>query len=53
MKLITGDLSPYSAKVRMQLYAMGIEDVEFELPASFSWENCRLTRRLVEYLYWR
>jgi glutathione S-transferase len=35
MKLITGDLSPYSAKVRMQLYAMGIEDVEFELPASF------------------
>ncbi len=35
MKLITGDLSPYSAKVRMQLYAMGIEDVEFDLPASF------------------
>lgn len=35
MKLITGDLSPYSAKVRMQLYAMGIENVEFDLPASF------------------
>ena len=35
MKLITGDLSPYSAKVRMQLYAMGIDDVEFDLPASF------------------
>ncbi len=35
MKLITGDLSPYSAKVRMQLYAMGISDVEFELPAKF------------------
>lgn len=35
MKLITGDLSPYSAKVRMQLYAMGVQDVEFDLPASF------------------
>ena len=35
MKLITGNLSPYSAKVRMQLYAMGIDDVEFDLPASF------------------
>ncbi|MEE4280596.1 MAG: glutathione S-transferase family protein, partial [Pseudomonadales bacterium] len=35
MKLYTGDLSPYSAKVRMQIYAMGISDIEFELPASF------------------
>lgn len=35
MKLYTGDLSPYSAKVRMQIYAMGITDVEFELPPSF------------------
>jgi glutathione S-transferase len=35
MKLYTGDLSPYSAKVRMQIYAMGIADIEFELPASF------------------
>ena len=35
MKLITGNLSPDSAKVRMQLYAMGIDDVEFDLPASF------------------
>ena len=35
MKLTTGDLSPYSAKIRMQLYAMGIEDVVFDLPASF------------------
>lgn len=36
MKLFTGDLSPYSAKVRMQIYAMGIEDeVSFELPMSF------------------
>jgi glutathione S-transferase len=36
MKLYTGDLSPYSAKVRMQIYAMGIEDdFEFTLPVSF------------------
>jgi glutathione S-transferase len=35
MKLFTGDLSPYSAKVRMQIYAMGITDIEFELPPSF------------------
>lgn len=35
MKLYSGDLSPYSAKVRMQIYAMGITDIEFELPASF------------------
>jgi glutathione S-transferase len=35
MKLYTGDLSPYSAKVRMQIYAMGIDDIEFELPVSF------------------
>ncbi|HSG90515.1 MAG TPA: glutathione S-transferase family protein [Pseudomonadales bacterium] len=35
MKLYTGDLSPYSAKVRMQIYAMGITDIEFELPDSF------------------
>ncbi len=33
MKLYTGDLSPYSAKIRMQIYAMGIEDeVEFQHP---------------------
>jgi glutathione S-transferase len=35
MKLYTGDLSPYSAKVRMQIYAMGIDDIDFELPPSF------------------
>jgi len=35
MKLYSGNLSPYSAKVRMQIYAMGITDIEFELPASF------------------
>jgi glutathione S-transferase len=33
MKLYTGDLSPYSAKVRIQIYAMGIEDdISFTLP---------------------
>jgi len=36
VKLYTGGLSPYSAKVRMQIYAMNIaEDVKFELPTSF------------------
>lgn len=35
MKLLTGDLSPYSAKVRMQIYAMGITDIAFELPTAF------------------
>lgn len=36
MKLYSGDLSPYSAKVRMQIYAMGIEDqLRFELPVQF------------------
>jgi glutathione S-transferase len=35
MKLYTGGLSPYSAKVRMQIYAMDIaQDVKFELPVS-------------------
>ena len=28
MKLYSGDLSPYSAKVRMQIYAKGISDIE-------------------------
>lgn len=35
MKLYTGDLSPYSARVRMQIYAKGISDIAFELPAGF------------------
>lgn len=35
MKLYTGDLSPYSAKVRMQIYHMGLTDIAFELPPSF------------------
>ena len=32
MKLYTADLSPYSARVRMQIYAKGITDIVFELP---------------------
>jgi glutathione S-transferase len=33
MLLYSGDLSPYSAKVRMQIYAMGVnDDFSFELP---------------------
>ena len=35
MKLYSGDLSPYSAKVRMQIYAKGISDIEIELPPGF------------------
>lgn len=35
MKLYSGDLSPYSAKVRMQIYAKGIEDITLERPAGF------------------
>jgi glutathione S-transferase len=35
MKLYTGDLSPYSAKVRMQIYAKGIADIAFERPPGF------------------
>lgn len=35
MNLLSGDLSPYSAKVRMQIYAMGITDITFKLPSSF------------------
>ena len=32
MKLYSADLSPYSARIRMQIYAKGISDIEFELP---------------------
>ena len=35
MKLYSGDLSPYSAKVRMQIYAKAISDIEIELPQGF------------------
>jgi len=32
LKLYSADLSPYSARVRMQIYAKGITDIVFELP---------------------
>jgi len=32
MKLYSADLSPYSARVRMQIYAKGITDIPIELP---------------------
>ncbi|HEY9218022.1 MAG TPA: glutathione S-transferase N-terminal domain-containing protein [Phenylobacterium sp.] len=35
MKLYSGDLSPYSARVRMQIYAKGITDIALERPALF------------------
>lgn len=35
MKLYSGDLSPYSAKVRMQIYAKGIDGVELARPPGF------------------
>lgn len=35
MKLYSGDLSPYSARVRMQIYAKGITDIVLERPAHF------------------
>lgn len=35
MKLYSGDLSPYSAKVRMQIYAKGLTDIAIELPPGF------------------
>ena len=36
MRLYSGDLSPYSARVRMQIYAKGIEGIEIGLPPDFS-----------------
>jgi glutathione S-transferase len=35
MKLYSGDLSPYSAKVRMQIYAKGLEGIELDRPPGF------------------
>lgn len=35
MKLYSGDLSPYSARVRMQIYAKGITGITLERPANF------------------
>ncbi len=41
MKLYSGDLSPYSARVRMQIYAKGITDITFERPADFGMPKFR------------
>ena len=41
MKLYTADLSPYSARVRMQIYAKGIKDIIFELPAHWGMPKFR------------
>ncbi len=35
LKLYSGDLSPYSARVRMQIYAKGITDIALERPPNF------------------
>lgn len=35
MKLYSGDLSPYSARVRMQIYAKGITDIALARPETF------------------
>jgi glutathione S-transferase len=35
MKLYSGDLSPFSARVRLQIYAKGITDITLERPATF------------------
>jgi len=35
MKLYSGDLSPYSARVRMQIYAKGISGIVLERPPGF------------------
>lgn len=35
MRLFSGDLSPYSARVRMQIYAKGLTDIEIVRPATF------------------
>ncbi len=43
MKLYSGDLSPYSARVRMQIYAKGITDIALERPADFGMPSFRRT----------
>jgi glutathione S-transferase len=35
MKLYSGDLSPYSARIRMQIYAKGITGIALEWPETF------------------
>ena len=46
MKLYSGDLSPYSAKVRMQIYAKGIEGIALERPPGFPAAEWRKTSPL-------
>jgi len=46
MKLYSGDLSPYSAKVRMQLYAKGIDDIALARPPGFPTLEWRKTSPL-------
>ena len=41
MKLYSGDLSPYSARVRMQIYAKGITDIALERPSDFGLPSFR------------
>ena len=41
MKLYSGDLSPYSARVRMQIYAKGIGDIALERPPEFGMPGFR------------
>jgi glutathione S-transferase len=41
MKLYSGDLSPYSARVRMQIYAKGIEGIDLVRPPGFPTEAWR------------
>jgi glutathione S-transferase len=43
MKLYSGDLSPYSARVRLQIYAKGIKDITLERPADFGMPKFRET----------
>ena len=43
MKLYSGDLSPYSARVRMQIYAKGLEGIAIELPTDFGTPKFRET----------
>ena len=41
MKLYSVDLSPYAARVRMQIYAKGIADITFEQPADWGMPRFR------------
>ena len=41
MKLYSADLSPYSARVRMQIYAKGITDITLEQPADWGMPKFR------------